>query len=413
MRIKILAGILLTPALGLFAQSKAGLTDDLVKDKQQTLAKYIPMSNGQYLFAAYRIPLDSFIQKVDAFEVAMRAGINKEPNNSNKGLQIKDLAYYKRNVLQHYKGYYGMDSIGINNMEKVLVEKKGKPDYMQAMDSASKKVFLKKLTQSERDYLDSLCDVNATMNDAVLFRQSAAYRSWIDARIGMLRNTKYKADTALGYEGINVVKLKVVQNEISDPFIKEYLSYSLTGTVLKMVRNIEAKEKAYHDFMATATNPVYKAELTEVYTNYKNMTSNAIAPDFVYNTVDDKKVALKELRGKYVYIDVWATWCGPCKAEIPFLTKVEEDYHGKNIHFVSLSVDRMTDKAKWQAYVKDHQLQGIQLLADNDFSSEFIKKFNINSIPRFILIAPDGKIISGDAKRPSDPELRKQLDALL
>lgn len=405
--------LLTMPVLGAIAQAKTGLTDDLLKDKQQSLAKYIPMSDGQYLFAAYQIPLDSFLQKTDAFQAAMRTAIDKAPASSIRELQMKDLAYFKRNVLQHYKLYYGMDSLGISNMEKIVVEKKGQPDYMRLLDSASKKVFLKKLDMKERAYIDSLCNLGADMNDAALFKRSAAYRTWVDTRITALRTSKYAKDTTLGYEGNNVVKLKVVANEITDPFIKEYLAYTLTGTVLKMVRNAEAKEKAYEDFMSVAVNPVYKAELKEIYTNYKNMTSSAIAPDFVYNTVEGKKVALKDLRGKYVYIDVWATWCGPCKAEIPFLTKVEEDYHGKNIHFVSLSVDRIADKGKWQTYVKDHQLQGIQLLADNDFNSDFIKKFNINSIPRFILIGPDGKIISGDAKRPSDPELRRQLDTLL
>ncbi|MNY06128.1 hypothetical protein D3C86_1388720 [compost metagenome] len=80
---------------------------------------------------------------------------------------------------------------------------------------------------------------------------------------------------------------------------------------------------------------------------------------------------------------------------------------------MSLSVDQQKDKSKWTSYVKDNKLGGIQLLADQDFNSDFVKKYNINSIPRFILIDPAGKIVSGDAKRPSNPELRKQFDTLL
>jgi len=63
--------------------------------------------------------------------------------------------------------------------------------------------------------------------------------------------------------------------------------------------------------------------------------------------------------------------------------------------------------------MKENKLSEIQLMADNDFSSDFIKKYNINSIPRFILIDPKGKIISGDSYRPSDQLLRDQLDILL
>ena len=126
---------------------------------------------------------------------------------------------------------------------------------------------------------------------------------------------------------------------------------------------LQPKKRAYRNFMATATNHVYKEEVKVIYENFKRMSSNAFAaPNFVYTSVDNKQVSLKDLRGKYVYIDVWATWCAPCKGEIPFLTKVEEDYHGRNIYFVSLSVDKIADRPKWVSYVKDHNLQGIQLI---------------------------------------------------
>lgn len=73
----------------------------------------------------------------------------------------------------------------------------------------------------------------------------------------------------------------------------------------------------------------------------------------------------------------------------------------------------MSDKTKWSSYVKENKPGGIQLMADKDFISEFIKKFNINSIPSFILIDPKGKILDGYAKRPSDPNLKTQFDQLL
>ena len=108
-----------------------------------------------------------------------------------------------------------------------------------------------------------------------------------------------------------------------------------------------------------------------------------------------------------------ATWCGPCKAEIPHLKKIEADYHDKNIVFVSISVDKQKDWGKWEQYVREHDMKGIQLVADNAFESDFIKKMNINAIPRFILIDPSGKIISANALRPSNQELRDLLNKLL
>ena len=141
--------------------------------------------------------------------------------------------------------------------------------------------------------------------------------------------------------------------------------------------------------------------------------NNKPAPDFNFENYKGGKTKLSDFKGKYVYIDNWATWCGPCRMEIPFLQKIEEKYHGKNIEFVSISIDEMKNHDKWKTFVKEKQLGGVQLMADKDWSSDFIRAFDINSIPRFILIGPDGKVVDADAKRPSDPGLTTQLDELL
>lgn len=140
---------------------------------------------------------------------------------------------------------------------------------------------------------------------------------------------------------------------------------------------------------------------------------NSVAPSFDYENHKGGKTKLEDLRGKYVYIDVWATWCGPCIAEIPHLKKVEEKFHGKNIEFVSISVDTDKDREKWKKFVTDKQLGGIQLFADKNWNSDFIKAFGINSIPRFLLIDPDGKVLKADAARPSSPKLTELLESLL
>ncbi|MCK9303844.1 MAG: TlpA disulfide reductase family protein [Bacteroidales bacterium] len=397
-----------------FAQSgKPILKDDLLKDKDMFLARFIPMADGQYLHKLYQLPIDDVINRINDFKAALSPQIEQEQALAVRVLKTKDADYYSKNVLSWYMGLYGMDSIGMENLNKIMIEIKGTTDYPKLVDSAIRKAFVKRLNIEERALLTDMVNKDSELNDEALFRRSAAYRKWINDYLMRLRNTKYRADSTLGYEGNDIVKIKIINNEITNTFIKEYLNYETVCTVLKMVKNAAAKEEVYKNFMATTTNPAYKEEVGKIYGNYKRMTSNALSPDFNYTDVNGKPVSLTDLRGKYVYIDVWATWCTPCKAEIPFLTKLEEDYHGKNIYFVSLSVDKEKDKLEWISYVKEHNLQGIQLIADKDFSSEFIKKFNINSIPRFILIDPQGRIISGDAKRPSNPELRKELDALL
>lgn len=145
----------------------------------------------------------------------------------------------------------------------------------------------------------------------------------------------------------------------------------------------------------------------------KKKMNNVAAPNFDYENHASGKTTLESLKGKYVYIDIWATWCGPCRAEIPSLKKMEAALHGKNIEFVSISVDAEKDHDKWKTFVTDKELSGIQLYAGKTPVSDFIKAFEVNTIPRFILIDPSGKVIDADAARPSDPKLQEQLSSLL
>lgn len=164
-------------------------------------------------------------------------------------------------------------------------------------------------------------------------------------------------------------------------------------------KNIDAELKGLTDYF------------NEIQANKK--FNNTIAPDFDYLNHAGGNIKLSDLKGKFVYIDVWATWCGPCRAEIPSLKKVEEQFHDKNIAFVSISVDVLKDMQKWKTFVTEKELGGIQLFADKDWKSDFIKAFNINSIPRFLLINPEGVVIDANASRPSEPKLTAQLSELL
>lgn len=144
------------------------------------------------------------------------------------------------------------------------------------------------------------------------------------------------------------------------------------------------------------------------------LVKGAVSPTFKdYENYDGSKTSLSDFKGKYVYIDVWATWCGPCKAQIPFLKKVEKEYHGKNIVFVSMSVDKEKDYDEWRKMIEEKQLSGVQIIAPNQTNSEFTKAYNIHSIPRFILIDPNGKIVDYDAPRPSDTENIKKIFSII
>jgi thiol-disulfide isomerase/thioredoxin len=137
----------------------------------------------------------------------------------------------------------------------------------------------------------------------------------------------------------------------------------------------------------------------------------APSPKFVnYENYEGGTTSLDDLKGKYVYIDVWATWCGPCRQQFPFLKEIEKKYHGKNIEFVSISTDTPAKHDAWKEMVAENSMGGIQLIAGSDQS--FMRDYQISGIPRFILIDPEGNIVEANAPRPSDPQLESLFQTL-
>ncbi len=192
-----------------------------------------------------------------------------------------------------------------------------------------------------------------------------------------------------------------VKSQLPGPLAYEFMAYALAR---------DFKKSLYEEFGGNCPYPEIAQLVKKKYLHMEGMLEGNPAPDFTLADVNGTMLSLKDLRGKFVYIDFWATWCVPCIKEIPSLKVLEDEYRGKNIHFVSVSYDKAKDHAKWKDYVIDNKLTGVQLIADEAMHSLYNKTFNIDLIPRFILLDPDGKIVSGNAPRPSSPRVRELLD---
>lgn len=132
---------------------------------------------------------------------------------------------------------------------------------------------------------------------------------------------------------------------------------------------------------------------------------DAIPCDAVLITPDGTKTTLfEQLQGKVVYIDFWATWCGPCCREIPFMEKLVEQFKGnEEIRFLSISCDEDLDA--WHEKLKKDNPDWPQFVFTQKSNKEFCEAMQINGIPRFIIVGRDGKLISANAARPSNKDI--------
>ena len=268
--------------------------------------------------------------------------------------------------------------------------------------------------ESTSIFLRNGFDLHLTL-DTREFDETIRYAGMGAEHSNFLARKALKEEQLLDFEALGELedhaRLDSAMAAIGNELKAFYASAPEVDTLItrEAIQNLEPMLKSYTKYLTASIN--LKHELP----------TGSPSPTFTdFENVDGNTTSLSDLKGHYVYVDVWATWCGPCKAEIPHLKEVEQAYHDRNIRFVSMSIDDdrthdgSWDKARedWKAMVADKELGGIQLFAPNGWKTDFVTAYKINGIPRFILIDPDGNIVSPDAPRPSSNKLKELLDSL-
>ena len=183
------------------------------------------------------------------------------------------------------------------------------------------------------------------------------------------------------------------------------VNYFLSQIKMNFYRTYDEFLKDYDKYGKLITE---KSQLKKV-EDYKQkngyMASGKPAIDFTYPDMNGKMVSLSDFKGKVVVVDVWATWCAPCKDQIPHLKKLEKEFEGRqDIVFLAVSVDKAKDKEVWKQMIASEQMGGVHLFA-NGFS-KIAESYQITGIPRFMVFDKQGNIVSTNAPRPSESQLK-------
>jgi thiol-disulfide isomerase/thioredoxin len=282
--------------------------------------------------------------------------------------------------------------------------------YQMALDLINfKNQLIKSGTSAMPKEFDKFLE-SVNLNDESM-AYDASYKSFALNKASLEANIRYETDPAKSparyYELVVLVLGECVKPERNKSvLISEFMPqvFKDVGTS-DLTSFISTLEKVSHDDKLIASVKKYASQ-------YEHLYAGKIAPDAEFYDANGNISKISDYRGKVLYIDTWATWCGPCKREIPSLKTLEESYHGKNVQFISVSTDK--DVAAWKAFISREAMSGMQLHQSQEMEKTMSYLYAVNSIPRFVLIDEAGKIVSVDAPRPSSgDEIRRMLDRVL
>ncbi len=249
--------------------------------------------------------------------------------------------------------------------------------------------------------------IHLNLNDTFSFHYSNAYKTLVRSVWKLEMEKALAADSTLS----PIRFIKSYLTKIQSPEIKGMVASAFAANKLRM--NNKNFVSDYEQLMPLIKDPKRKKYFQKLYKRYQNTKPGAPAPDFEYTNIQGGKTKLSDLKGKIKYIEVWATWCGPCKRQIPYLKKLMSEYKNKPIVFVGISIDKAKDMKKWKEMVKKENLGGVQLITGDVIASKFLRQLGVSLIPRSILIDENGKIIAASAPRPSSKTIRHVLDSLI
>lgn len=258
----------------------------------------------------------------------------------------------------------------------------------------------------ERDSLDQLPEnfdsyLESTNLNEERLADNFTYINFLRNRINTITETEYHKDSSNYDDGsaYYYIQLKHIFDKIQNPKVLEEILIMTTTDKLRIDKE-GVNDSIFNVLDQHIKDSEKFAELKTLKAGWDKIASGKKAPEFQGEDLDGELHSLSDFKGTYVYIDTWATWCGPCKVELPHLEDLQERFKDDNITFISVSIDRNYDD--WKNMVTDKNMMGVQLIAQDERQKQLTESYKIATIPRFILIDKEGVIINSNAPRPSE-----------
>lgn len=192
------------------------------------------------------------------------------------------------------------------------------------------------------------------------------------------------------------VAMKAKTAKTMDSLVTNYPDCHATALIIdKFViknRDLGEVEKMYESLTPRVKNAYLGRKLKASIDNIKKTSVGNVAPDFTLQTPDGEDVSLADYRGKYVLLDFWASWCGPCLREVPNVKKVYDKYHDKGFEILSVSLDDKKDN--WINAIEKYDLNWGHVSSLQGWNCPVAKLYNVSGVPAMLLIDKEGKIVA-------------------
>lgn len=251
----------------------------------------------------------------------------------------------------------------------------------------------KKLTFdcSEGDY--SFLNEIKIQNDSLI--EASGYCSFINAYL----NYKYQQVTChttmagKSFYEQNYYLTKVLFTGKSRDFLLAWCIHNMIS-----YGNLKTAEKLFEEYKINSENYNAIQLLTDEFAKAAKLAPGNPAPAFTLKNLEGKDISLSDYKGKVVYLDFWASWCSPCKAEIPSAAKMEDELKNRDVVFLKVSIDE--NEMSWRKIIEEKKLSGVHVIA-NGFNDPVPKSYQVDGIPKYVLIDKNGNLVDSNAPRPS------------
>ena len=322
--------------------------------------------------------------------------------DSESAPSAEEFIVFCKEVKQEIGKFYDQNSKGLLDNEKI-----GAQTFSHTM-----------MLQLGELYLDRVQDLESSQKLEFLdnfFTGLAFDKEIVNLSEDLSRSMMMTLHAAMGIPfGMPNTEVEAYINSMAEPKKELFQAAYILNDMLMLTGGYESSKNQVAVFKTSYPKSAYAADMDNSLSAIEKLKEGAVVENFAFVDLEGKSVSLVDYKDKIIYLDLWASWCGPCintfRTKTPFFEKKLEG--NPDIVLMYISIDEQPEP--WKNYLSKNKMGGVHLFAGKGFEAEIMKYFKVWGIPRYLIIGKDNKIVDVNAPRPGDEayEVLKEISGM-